>query len=77
MVYPVEFGAGVMLLAVGYHLHYNGPLVARLERGRGADESALTPDGGSAGRRRVVAVQAAGAAVALLGLLLMVDGLGV
>ena len=77
MVYPVELGVGAVLLAVGYHLHYNRPLVARLDRQVEVGESALTPDGGRADRMHVVAEQMVGAAVGLVGLVLLVDGLGV
>ena len=77
MVYPVELVAGVVLLAVGYHLHYAPPLVARSGRRAEADESTLAPDGGRADRLSIVTEQALGAAVGLVGLLLLVDGLGV
>ena len=77
MVYPVELGAGVVLLVVGYHLHYNRSLVARWDGKTEDGESTLTPDGGRADRLSVVAEQAAGVAVGLVGLLLLVDGLGV
>lgn len=77
MVYPVELGAGVVLLAVGYHLHYRRPLSVRPGGRTESDESALAPDGGRTDRLSVVTEQAMGAAIGLVGLLLLVDGLGV
>ena len=77
MVYPMELAVGVVLLAVGYHLHYGQPPVTRESRRTGVDESGLTPDGGRTVLLSLVTRQAAGAVVGAIGLLLLVDGLGV
>ena len=76
MVYPVELAAGVAVLAVGYLLHYNHPFVDKFNRQTKATGTTLSPADIEISRRSVVMEQAAGATLCLLGLVLVIDGLG-
>lgn len=76
MVYPVELAAGAVTLVAGYLLHYNHPLVDRFNRRAKAAGTTLSPGDIEISRRSVVMEQAAGAALCVLGLVLLIDGLG-
>ncbi len=76
MVYPVELAAGAVALVAGYLLHYNHPFVDRFNRRETVAGTALSPGDTEMSRRSVVVEQAAGAALCILGLVLLLDGLG-
>ena len=76
MVYPVELAAGAVMLVVGYLLHYNHPLVDRYVRRTNAAGTPFASGDIGSGRRSVVMEQVAGATLLLLGLVLVLDGLG-
>lgn len=74
MVYPVELATGAAALIAGYVLHTGYLISDGFGRRTGAVGAGVATEG--RGRRRVVVRQAAGAGLFVLGLVLLLDGLG-